>query len=239
MFYYMDPAYMLLAVVGMGLVFIPQLLVKNTVAKYTKVAVGSGMTGAKAAEKILEEAGVNDVKVVPTSGELTDHYDPSQKVIRLSEKIYYGNSVSSLGIAAHEVGHAIQDNRNFLPMKLRSAFVPAVNAGQTIGPLLLMAGLGLRYFAGSGGGLADLVAITGILFYASVVVFHFVTLPVEFDASFRALRLLSNGGYITSMETSGARKVLGAAALTYVATALYALMELVYWIWRLFGSQRD
>ena len=233
-----DPAYMLIAIVGMALVFFPQMLVKGTFAKFSKVLAQKGLTGAQVAKSILTEAGVHDVSIESTSGTLSDHYDPTKKVIRLSEEIYHGNSVAALGIAAHEVGHAIQDNRGYLPMKLRAGLFPAVQTGQMLGPILLMAGLGLRYFMGMGG-FTDLIAITGIALYGAVVVFHFVTLPVELNASHRAMQALAGGGYLAQNEVGGARKVLNAAALTYVAVALYALMELLYWIWVLFGRNRD
>lgn len=236
---FFSPEYMFISLIGMAIVFIPQLLVKSTYSRYTQVAAARNMTGADVAISILQNAGVHDVSVEPTRGELTDHYDPSQKIIRLSEKIYYGKSLSSYGIAAHEVGHAIQDNRGYLPMKIRAGIFPAVQAGQMLGPLLLMAGLGLRYVAGLGE-FTTLIALTGIALYGSVVLFHVVTLPVEFDASMRAVKALAGGGYLVdNSEVSGTKKVLTAAALTYVAAALYAVIELLYWVWIFFGQRRD
>ncbi|OGI17546.1 MAG: hypothetical protein A2255_07305 [Candidatus Melainabacteria bacterium RIFOXYA2_FULL_32_9] len=236
MFY--DPGYMLVAIVGMALVFIPQMLVKGTFSKFSKVLAQKGLTGEQVAKNILSDAGVHDVSVEPTKGTLSDHYDPTKKVIRLSEEIYYGNSVAALGVAAHEVGHAIQDNRGYLPMKLRAGIFPAVQTGQMLGPILLMAGLGLRYFMGMGG-FTDLIAITGIVLYGAVVAFHFITLPVELNASHRAMQALAGGGYLVQNEIGGAKKVLSAAAMTYIAVALYALIELLYWVWVLFGRNRD
>ncbi len=238
MFY--DPIYMMLAIVGMALVFIPQMLVKSTYSKYSKVRSSTGMTGAQVAESILRDNGIYDVRVEPIQGELTDHYDPSDKVIKLSENVYGTNSIAAQGVAAHEVGHAIQDSKGYLPMKMRAGFFPLVNLGQFLGPLLLMAGLGLRFFLHTGfGGLVDLLALIGIAMYGSVVLFHIITLPVELNASFRAVKALANGGYVVDDEIVGAKKVLSAAALTYVATALYALMELLYWIWVFFGRSRE
>jgi Zn-dependent membrane protease YugP len=234
MFY--DPGYMLIAIIGMILVFVPQMLVKGTFAKFSKVHSQKGITGAQAATNILNDAGIYDVNVEPTKGTLSDHYDPTKKVIRLSEEIYHGNSVAALGVAAHEAGHAIQDNQGYLPMKLRAGIFPAVQAGQFLGPLLLMAGLGLRFFMGMGG-FTDLIALTGIIFYGAVVVFHFITLPVELNASNRAMKALATGGYLVQTEIGGAKKVLSAAAMTYIAVALYALIELLYWIWILFGRR--
>lgn len=233
-----DPIFSLLGIVGMGLVFIPQMLVKFTYEKFSKVAASGGLTGAEIAKLLLNKAGVQNVDVEPTEGVLSDHYDPSKKVVRLSQDIYYGRSVSAVSIAAHEVGHAIQDSVNYVPMRLRAGVFPLVQTGQFLGPLLLMAGLGLRFVANMGG-LTDLIAITGILLYGSVVVFHIVTLPVEFNASYRAIRVLAEGGYIVDREISGAKKVLTAAAFTYIATALYALMELMYWVWTFFGRKEE
>ena len=237
MFYMMDPGYMLVAIIGMALIFIPQMFVKSTYSKFAKVKASNNMTGADVAKSILANAGVMDVSVEPISGTLSDHYDPTKKVVRLSDDIYYGNTISSFGIAAHEVGHAIQDNQGYLPMKLRAGIFPVVQTGQMLGPILIMASLGLRYFMGMGE-FTSLIALVGIALYGSVVLFHMVTLPVEFDASFRAVKVLANGGYLVdSREVGGAKKVLTAAALTYVAMALYALIELLYWVWVFFGRR--
>lgn len=235
MFFY-NEGYIFIAIIGLILVFIPQLLVKNTFSKFAKVRSRNGMTGAQVAKSILERAKIYNVSIEPTEGTLSDHYDPSKKVIRLSREIYYGDSVASLSVAAHEVGHAIQDSQEYLPMKLRAGVFPLVNLGQTLGPLLIMVSIGLRAFMHIGG-FTDIFAIIGILFYASVVLFHIITLPVEFNASARALKALVNGNYLEQSEMSGARSVLSAAAMTYVATALYAVIELLYWIWILFSNR--
>jgi len=235
--FYFDPVYMLVAVVGMALIFIPQMLVKSTYKKFAKVRASNNMTGADVARAILQKEGINDVQVESIGGTLSDHYDPSKKVLRLSQDIYNGNSISAFGIAAHEAGHAMQDNQGYLPMKLRAGIFPAVQTGQMLGPLLIMAGLFMRYMAGMGE-FTMLIALTGIALYGSVVLFHLITLPVEFNASARAVRVLADGGYFTdNREVSGVKKVLTAAALTYVATALYALIELLYWIWVFFGRR--
>lgn len=235
--FYFDPVYMIVAVIGMILIFIPQMLVKNTYKKFAQVKVSNNLTGADVARSILSTSGLANVQVEPTQGELSDHYDPTKKTVRLSEDIYYGSSVSSFGIAAHEVGHAIQDYQGYMPMKIRAGLFPAVQTGQMLGPLLIMAGLGLRYLAGMGE-FTTLIALLGIALYGSVVLFHIVTLPVEFDASMRAIKALANGGYLVeNKEVDGAKNVLTAAALTYVATALYALIELLYWVWVFFGRR--
>ncbi len=236
---FFDPAYMMVAVIGMFLIFIPQMLVKSTYSKYSKVPSQNGLTGAQVAEILLSNEGITDVTVESTSGTLTDHYDPSKKVIRLSEEIYSGRSISAVGVAAHEAGHAIQDNKGYVPMKLRAGIFPAVMAGQYLGPIMIFVSIALRAFLHSNAGLVDLLALTGIGFYGAVVVFHFVTLPVELNASYRAVRALADGGYLVDEEVGGARKVLTAAAFTYIAVALYALIELLYWVWVLFGRNRD
>lgn len=236
--FYFDPFYMLLSIVGLGLVFIPQMLVKNTYSKFSKVLSSNKLTGADIVNKIFSNANIDDVKVEPVKGELTDHYDPSQKVVRLSEANYYGNSIAAVSVAAHEAGHVIQDYTGYYPMKLRAAFFPIAATGQALGPILIMVGLMLRFFMGYGG-ISDLIALTGVIFYGAIVLFHIITLPVELNASYRAIQILETGGFISTNEKPGAQKVLTAAALTYVATALYALMELLYWVWRIYGSRRD
>jgi len=238
--FFMSPGYMFISLIGMVIIFIPQMLIKATYKKFSQVKVSTNMTGADVARSMLQRAGINNVSVVAIEGELSDHYDPSSKVVNLSQDIFYGNSVSSVGIAAHEVGHAIQDNTGYLPMKLRAGIFPAVQAGQSLGPLLLMAGLGLRFFMHGMGEFTTLIALTGISLYGAVVLFHMVTLPVEFNASFRAVKILASGGYlIEKKEVGEASTVLTAAALTYVAAALYALIELLYWVWIFFGRGRD
>lgn len=238
--FFMSPEYMFISIIGMAIVFIPQMIIMATYKKFAKVKAINNMTGADVAKSMLQNAGINNVEVVPTSGQLSDHYDPTQKVVRLSEDIFYGNSISSYGIAAHEVGHAIQDYQGYLPMKLRAGIFPAVQTGQMLGPILIMAGMGLRFGLGMGE-FTTLIALTGICLYGSVVLFHIVTLPVEFNASFRAVKALAGGGYLVDQrEVGGAKAVLSAAALTYVAAALYALIELLYWIWVFFGrNNRD
>lgn len=235
---FFSPEYMFISLIGLALTFLPQMLVKSTYSNYAKVKATGNMTGAEVARALLYSSGVNDVRIEPVAGDLTDHYDPTQKVLRLSKDIYYGNSISSYGIAAHEVGHAIQDNKGYMPMKLRAGIFPAVQTGQMLGPILIMAGLGLRYVAGMGE-FTNMIALAGIALYGSVVLFQLVTLPVEFNASHRAIKALADGGYLVdNREIDGAKKVLTAAALTYVAAALYALIEVLYWLWIFFGNQR-
>ncbi|MFN8615375.1 MAG: zinc metallopeptidase [Vampirovibrionales bacterium] len=232
-----DPTYMMLSLVGMALVFLPQLWVKSTVAKYREVPIRSQLTGADLAQEILRHNGISHVAVQAIEGELTDHYDPGAKAVRLSADNYYGRSVTALAIAAHECGHAIQHDKGYVPVVIRGAMWPLVGLGSQLGPLLLMIGIGMGAAQAAGPSLSALIAWVGVGAFAASVAFHLVTLPVEFDASGRALAILSNNGYLSSDEMPGAKKVLTAAAMTYVATALYSLMELVYWVFRLMGSR--
>ncbi len=236
--FFHDPLYMVIMLVGGALVFLPQLWVKNTVTKFSEVRTARGNSGQTVARRILDENGLRDVPVEMVDGFLSDHYDPGQRVVRLSPEVYQGSSVASVAVAAHECGHAIQHAKGFYPVVVRSSLVPLANLGSQMGPLLLM----LAAFLGFGskmGGMGFYVALAGVVLYGLAVAFHFVTLPVELDASGRALKVLQGNYYLNQDEMSGAKKVLSAAAFTYVATALYALMELLYWVFRLLGSRRD
>lgn len=236
--FFHDPLYLVIMVLGMALVFIPQMWVKKTVAKFSEVRTSRGTTGQDVARRILDEHGLRNVPVEMVEGFLSDHYDPSQKVVRLSTDVYMGSSVASVAVAAHECGHAIQHAKGFYPVVVRSSLVPLANLGSQMGPILLM----IAVFLGLGsqaGGMGFYVAVAGVTLYGMAVAFHFVTLPVELDASGRALKVLQTNHYLTNDEMSGAKKVLTAAALTYVATAMYALMELMYWVFRLMGARRD
>jgi Zn-dependent membrane protease YugP len=178
------------------------------------------MTGSQVAETILRRMGVDNVRIEPVGGELTDHYDPSAKAVRLSEVVYGSTSLAAAAVAAHECGHVLQDVQGYKPMNVRAALVPVANIGSNIGPLLVIVGIGL----GAAGGIFINI---GILIFLAVILFHVVTLPVEFDASSRALRLIDEFGILQGEENRGARKVLNAAALTYVATAFYAVLQLI------------
>lgn len=198
-----------------------QFRVQNTYRKYAQIQSSLGMTGSQVAETILRRMGVEDVRIEPVAGELTDHYDPSAKAVRLSEVVYGSTSLAAAAaVAAHECGHVLQDVQGYKPMNVRAALVPAANIGSNIGPLLVIVGIGL----GAAGGIFINI---GILVFLAVILFHVVTLPVEFDASSRALRLIDEFGILQGEENRGARKVLNAAALTYVATAFYAVLQLV------------
>jgi uncharacterized protein len=208
---------------GMLLMMWAQFRVKGTYQKYAQVESRLGMTGSEVAEKILQEMGINNVSVEPIAGELTDHYDPSAKAVRLSEVVYGSTSLAAAAVAAHECGHVLQDVKGYKPMNIRAALAPAVGLGSNIGPILIMLGFGLNAM----GGISDLFITAGIIMFSGAVLFHVVTLPVEFDASSRALRIIDDLGILQGDENKGAKKVLDAAALTYVATALYSALQLV------------
>ncbi len=237
MFFY-DSGYMLVMLIGMVLVFIPQMFVKNTYAKYSQVKNSRGITGAEVAQAILAHNGVHNVQVEPVHGFLTDHYDPTTRKIRLSEEIYHGRSIAGVAVAAHEAGHALQHATGYYPVVLRSAMVPAVNFGSNLGPILLFVAIAIGATSEFMPEWALTLGWIGVLLFGAAVLFHVVTLPVEINASTRAVGILSNGGYLTVDEMSGAKKVLTAAALTYVATALYALIQLLYFVMRLMSSSR-
>ncbi len=196
-----------------------QWKVKSTYSRYSKIASRSGMTGARTARYILDANGLNDVEVEEVAGQLTDHYDPKTKKIRLSQGIYGSNSLAALAVAAHESGHAVQDKVGYKAMNLRANLVPVANFGSTLAIPLFFIGMLFTSF--------NWLMDVGIVFFAAAVLFHLVTLPVEFDASRRAVRILNSGGYLAPDEVGGAKKVLDAAAWTYVAAATMALLSLL------------
>jgi Zn-dependent membrane protease YugP len=207
----------------MILMFWAQHRVKATYEKYAEIQSSLGMTGAQVAKTILQRMGIHDVTVEQVEGQLTDHYDPSAKAVRLSESVYASSSLAAAAIAAHECGHVLQDVRGYQFMNIRASLVPVANIGANFGPLMVMAGL----FLTSLGSLSTVFINIGIILFAGAILFHLVTLPVEFDASSRALRLIDELGILQGDENRGARSVLNAAAWTYVATAIYAALQLV------------
>jgi hypothetical protein len=215
---YFDPTY-LLVIIGVILSMAASAKVKSTFARYSRVRSLSGMTGAQAAERILHQAGIYDVGIARVSGDLTDHYDPSSKTLRLSDSVYNATSVAAVSVAAHECGHAIQDQNNYAPLRIRAALVPVTNFGATISWPLILLGILL-------GGSRLLITI-GIWLFIIVVAFHFVTLPVEFNASSRALKIMETSGILHGDENRYAKAVLGAAALTYVASAAAMILQLL------------
>ncbi|MFA6807985.1 MAG: zinc metallopeptidase [Eubacteriales bacterium] len=227
--YFWDPT-MILMIPAIILTIYAQGKVKGAYAKYSKVRASSGMTGAQVARAILNENGLFDVKVEQVSGNLTDHYDPRTQVVRLSSGIYGGSSIASLSVAAHETGHAVQHADGYVPLKIRSSFVPVASFGSQLGPIFIILGLFIP-------SIPFLLQI-GIYAFAFAVFFQVVTLPVEYNASSRALVFLENSGMLASREeVTGARKMLNAAALTYVAAALSAILTLLRFM--MIASGRD
>ena len=216
MFYYYDPTYWLL-IPGLLLALYAQFKISSTFARWKKVPSRTGLTGAQVARRILDENGCRDVRIEPVSGSLTDHYDPKDGVLRLSSEVYGSDSVAALGVAAHEAGHAIQDATDYGPMRIRATLVPVANIGSSAAIPLFMLGLIFSW--------EPLLKI-GILCFSLAVLFYVVTLPVEFNASGRAVALLASG-YLPEDEVQGVKKVLSAAALTYVAAALQAILQLL------------
>lgn len=215
---YMDPT-MLILIPGLLLGMWAQSRITSTFSKYSKVGNQRGLTGAQVARYILDNSGLQSVQIEPVRGNLTDHYDPRSKVLRLSESVYGSQSVAALGVASHEVGHAIQDATNYGPMRLRGAIVPLASFGGNFSMILVLAGLFIPSFG------ANLIRVGALLFLFTVI-FQVVTLPVEFDASKRALRIL-NTGILQPQEVDGAKRVLNAAALTYVAAAVTGILSLI------------
>ncbi len=200
-----------------------QFKVKSTFAKYSKISPRSGLNGEQAALMILRNNQLQQVRVEGTPGHLTDHYDPRSNVLRLSESTRYASSISAVGVAAHEAGHAVQDAVHYLPNKIRAALVPVANIGSAAGPYLALIGVMINAYSRTGVGMT--IAYVGLILYFFAFLFFLITLPVEFNASHRALRILSESSMLTQDELVGARKVLGAAAMTYVASAATALVS--------------
>lgn len=224
--YYFDPTYWLV-IIGAVLCLLAQARVSSTFQKYSKVRSRSGMTGAQAAQRILELSGIYDVRVERISGNLTDHYDPSNKVLRLSDSTYGSSSVAAIGVAAHECGHALQHHKGYAPLQFRTALVPIANIGSQLGLPMVVLGIVL--------GLSPVFIQIGIWVFAIAVLFQIVTLPVEYNASGRALDMLGSYGLMGNDEVGSCRKVLNAAALTYVAAAAASILQLLRLI-ALFGG---
>lgn len=230
MFYYFDPLYMGLMLVSLVLIVAAQVSVKSRFKKYSGIRNLRGITGREAAYLVLRSGGVADVAVESVAGDLTDHYDPRTKVIRLSEKVYNNPSIAAVGIAAHEAGHALQHAERYSPLKLRNAIIPLSSYGPTVGILLLILGAALNF--------RGLITV-GLLLFATAFVFQVITLPVEFNASRRALAAIKSAGILDEREYSGAASVLKAAALTYVAAMIQSLLTLLYYIIRFTGNRRE
>jgi len=213
-----------------------QFKVKSTYSKYSKVYNQRGVTGAQAATQVLRANGMADIPVETVQGKLTDHYDPSKRVLRLSPEVAGTPSVAAVGIALHEVGHAMQHKTKYAMMGIRSALVPAANIGSTLGWILVFGGILLMGLSQAFG---EMVAIAGILLFTAAVLFTLITLPVEFNASNRARQMIKETGLLVGQEYDGASAVLSAAALTYVAAMLQAVAQLLYFVMLVFGGRRN
>ncbi len=211
----------LLLLPGILLAAFAQSKISSTYRQYSQVGNERNITGAQTARYILDNAGLNNIPVEPIAGQLTDHYDPRAKVLRLSEGVYGSTSIAAVGIAAHEVGHALQDAQSYGPMRLRGMIVPFATIGGNLSMILIMLGLASTAYGGN-----SKLATIGVILFSATVLFQLVTLPVELDASKRALRILDTG-ILTPSEVEGSRKVLSAAALTYVAAALTGILQLL------------
>jgi uncharacterized protein len=235
--YMFDPMYLLyVALPGFLLGLWSQWKVKSAFARASEIPNERGRTGADMAQEILDAEGIRDVQIEPTEGYLSDHYDPRAKVLRLSPDVYNGRSLAAAGVAAHEVGHAIQDAHKYPLMGLRNMVVPAASIGSSFGMLMVMIGVGLGL-----SGFGRTLAIIGCALFTMVVVFQLVNLPVEFNASTRARQVLLANGLVSQVEDREIGKVLHAAALTYVAATVTAVLQLLYFLMRagLLGGRRD
>ena len=229
---FFDPIYFVFIGPGLLLSLWASFRVKSAFNKYSKVRSARGLSGAEAAQEMLDYAGITDVKIVPTHGMLSDHYNPINKTLALSEEVYRSNSIAAIGVATHEAGHAIQHARNYAPLWVRSALVPTANIGSGIGYFVMVLGL---LFASTN------MVLLGAVLFSAVLLFQIVTLPVEFDATSRAKVLVVERGIITAQEREGMDRVLNAAALTYVAAAISTFLTLLYFLMRagLLGGRRD
>lgn len=226
--YYIDPTY-ILVIIGLVLCLGASCMVQGTYKKYAKIRTMSGLTGCQAAERILHLSGIYDVTIEQIGGNLTDHYDPRKKVLRLSDGVYNGNSVSAVGVAAHECGHAIQHQTGYAPLHLRSVMVPLTNIGSRLAFPCILLGILVSSF--------QILIPVGIVLFGLTVLFSLITLPVEFNASKRAVRILGEQNILYGEEISGVKKVLRAAAMTYVASAIAAILQLLR-LWILYGGKR-
>jgi Zn-dependent membrane protease YugP len=232
MYYGIDPLYWMMMIPVLLLSVFASIKVKSTFSKYSRVASASGMTGAEVATQILRRNGLTNVAVTETGGFLSDHYDPLKKVVRLSPDVYRSNSISAIGVAAHETGHAVQHAKAYSPLVLRNMMVPVANIGSSLSWIIIIAG----FIFGAMG-----LVKAGIVLFSVVVFFQLVTLPVEFNASSRAKEMLASYGLISQTELVGVRKVLSAAAMTYVAAAASSVVTLLYFLIRagLLGGRDD
>ena len=228
--YYFDPTW-ILVIIGAVLSMAASAKVNSTFNKYSKVRSMTGMTGEDAAKRLLNSQGIYDVTVRPVKGQLTDHYDPRTKTVNLSESVFHSTSVAAIGVAAHECGHAMQDNVGYVPLKLRGAIVPVANIGSQAAFPLIIIGVLI-------GGMGSPLVNIGLILFSLAVIFQLITLPVGLNASRRAITLLDQVGILGGQEVNQTRRVLGAAALTYVAALAASVLQLLRLV-ILFGGRRD
>jgi hypothetical protein len=221
--FYFDPLYLVFALPGLLLALYASFSTKRTFAKYAKVSSSNGLSGAQAAAQLLRSAGINDVSVEQVSGFLSDHYDPVSRTLRLSPSVYKSSSLASIGVACHEAGHAIQHKNGFVWMHLRTAMVPATNISSWLSYIVIIIGFLLS---------STNFILLGAIIFSAAVLFSIVTLPVEWDASSRAKKLMVNAGVVSRNEVAYAGKVLNAAFMTYVAAAVSSLLTLLYYLMR-------
>jgi len=224
------------AIPGLLLGLWAQMKVKSAFNKYSRIGTSRGITGAEAARAILDHYGLYDIRIEETKGFLSDHYDPRKRVLRLSPDVGRSPSIAAVGVAAHEAGHALQHAKGYAPLQLRTSLVPAVQFGSWLGPLIFMGGFFLQAFTGSAFGFQ--IALIGLILFALTAVFSIITLPVELDASRRAKKELVAIGILSSGEMKGVNTTLNAAALTYVAAAVAAIGQVLYYAFLLFGRRR-
>jgi len=237
-----DPIYIFITLAGIALSGVAASMVKSRFRNGEKITIYSGYTGAQVAKAILQSCGISDVSVHEHKGFLSDHYNPLNKTLNLSPEVYNGRSAAAAGVAAHEVGHAIQHAQNYFPMWIRSAIVPAANIGSNLGPSLIIISLALAAGAEINSGIGHYLAIVGVAIFAMSTVFTLVTVPVEFDASARAKHQLENLSIVKpGTEANTVSSVLTAAGLTYVAAAIISVVKLLYWAYRagLIGGRRN
>ena len=227
MFYpMMDPTFLIL-IPAVLLCAFAQAKVTSNFSRYSQVKGGKGITGAEAARRMLDKNGLYDVEIKPVQGTLTDHYDPRTRTVNLSEPVYGSDSVSAVGVACHECGHALQHAHNYFPLTFRSAIVPFVNLASSFSWILVIVGILLVSMSGSGSGMGNLLLNLGIIAFMVVVLFHLVTLPVELNASSRAVKQISEMGLVIPENETGVKKVLGAAAMTYLGAVVMAIANLL------------
>ena len=230
MLFYYDPIYWIMLLPVLAITIYAQAKVSSNFNRYSKVVNRRHLTGAQAAEAVLHQHGVYDVRIERVRGNLTDHYDPRTNVIRLSEQVYDSPTIAAVGVAAHEAGHAVQYAENYSPIRIRAALIPLTQIGSQFGIILLIIGILLTY---------EPLFMVGIILFSFTTLFQLITLPVEFNASRRAMVTIRESGLLTSDEADGARKVLSAAAMTYVAALLMSIIQLLRFVLMFSGRRRD